>query len=225
MPERLLAPRTDRRDFLRVSALLGGGLAISFSLPLIARSATAATTTSSTFAPNAFIRIDRQGQVTFVIPMVEMGQGIYTAFSMLLAEELEVGLDQVHFEHAPPNDALYANSILHIQTTGLSSSIRAFWTPLREAGRSRACYSLEPRPNAGGAPAPAGRRQCGHSPGARAAWDTASWWMLLPLADASTDSVILKEPTAFTLIVPRPSGSTPRQRQRCCTVWHRRETS
>jgi len=37
--------------------------------------------------------------------------------AMLLAEELEVGLDQVRLEHAPPNDALYANSILHIQTT------------------------------------------------------------------------------------------------------------
>jgi len=47
------------------------------------------------FAPNAFIRIDRQGAVTLVMPMVEMGQGIYTAMAMLLAEELEVGLDQV----------------------------------------------------------------------------------------------------------------------------------
>src|SRR5262249_59981232 len=37
-------------------------------------------------------------------------------------------------QHAPANDALYANSILHIQATGLSSSVRAFWTPLRQAG-------------------------------------------------------------------------------------------
>ena len=53
---------------------------------------------------------------------------------MLLAEELEVELDQIQVQHAPANDALYANSILHIQTTGLSSSVRAFWTPLRQAG-------------------------------------------------------------------------------------------
>ena len=33
-----------------------------------------------------------------------------------------------------PNDALYANSMLHVQTTGLSASVRAFWTPLRQAG-------------------------------------------------------------------------------------------
>src|SRR6202008_4149546 len=80
------------------------------------------------------VRIDRQSVVTLVMPMVEMGQGTYTALPMLLAEELEVGLDQVRLEHAPPNDALYANAILHRQTTGLSSSIRAFWTPLRQAG-------------------------------------------------------------------------------------------
>jgi isoquinoline 1-oxidoreductase subunit beta len=53
---------------------------------------------------------------------------------MLLAEELEVGLDQIQVQHAPVNDALYANSFLHIQTTGASSSVRAFWTPLRQAG-------------------------------------------------------------------------------------------
>jgi len=88
-------------------------------LPLAPRPR-AVTPASPIFAPNAFIRIDRQGAVTLVMPMVEMGQGIYTAMAMLLAEELEVGLDQVRLEHAPPNDALYANSILHIQTTGLS---------------------------------------------------------------------------------------------------------
>src|SRR5258708_32016552 len=66
--------------------------------------------------------------------MAEMGQGVYTALSMLLAEELEVELDQIQVQHAPANDALYANSFLHIQTTGASSSVRAFWTPLRQAG-------------------------------------------------------------------------------------------
>ena len=43
------------------------------------------------------------------MPQVEMGQGMYTSMPMLLAEELEVGLDQVQLEHAPPNDKLYAN--------------------------------------------------------------------------------------------------------------------
>jgi len=126
--------RHDRRDFLRVGAALGGGLVLSFALPNAIGPAWAAAEVSPEFAPNAFIRIGRKGEVTLVMPMVEMGQGIYTAMAMLLAEELEVGLDQVRLEHAPADDALYANPILHIQTTGQSASIRAFWTPLRQAG-------------------------------------------------------------------------------------------
>jgi isoquinoline 1-oxidoreductase beta subunit len=124
----------DRRDFLKVGAALGGGLVLSVALPNAIGPVWAAAEASPAFAPNAFIRIDRKGDVTLVMPMVEMGQGIYTAMAMLLTEELEVGLDHVRLEHAPANDALYANPILHAQTTGLSASIRAFWTPLRQAG-------------------------------------------------------------------------------------------
>jgi isoquinoline 1-oxidoreductase subunit beta len=134
MLDHTLAHRLDRRGFLKAGAALGGGLTLTVALPPALRPAWAAAETSQGFAPNAFVRIDRQGAVTLVMPMVEMGQGVYTAQAMLLAEELEVGLDQVRLEHAPPNDALYANSLLHVQTTGLSASIRAFWTPLRQAG-------------------------------------------------------------------------------------------
>src|SRR3989475_10289898 len=65
---------------------------------------------------------------------VEMGQGMYTSMPMLLAEELEVGLDQVQLEHAPPNDKLYANPLVGFQMTGASSSVRMMYTPLRTAG-------------------------------------------------------------------------------------------
>ena len=122
-----------RRGFLKAGAAAGGGLLITIALPTM-RAAWAAATDPPGFAPNAFIRIDRAGIVTLVMPMAEMGQGTYTSLPMLLAEELEVGLDQVRLEHAPPNDALYANSLLHVQTTGLSTSVRAFWMPLRQAG-------------------------------------------------------------------------------------------
>lgn len=122
----------DRRQFLKAGAALAGGLVLVVALPPGLNRGWAAG--SSSFAPNAFIRIDRAGAATLMMPMVEMGQGVYTALSMLLAEELEVGLEQVRLEQAPPNDTLYANAILHIQTTGLSSSVRAFWTPLRQAG-------------------------------------------------------------------------------------------
>jgi len=123
----------DRRGFLKVGAAVGGGLALTVALPPALRPALAAAEAAG-FAPNAFIRIDRQGLVTLVMPSAEMGQGIYTAEAMLLAEELEVGLDQVRVEHSPPSDALYANPLIGAQLTGGSTSIRGFWTPLRQAG-------------------------------------------------------------------------------------------
>jgi len=89
---------------------------------------------SPAFAPNAFIRIDATGTVRLVMPSVEMGQAIYTAASMLLAEELAVGLDQIQVEHSPPDDALYGNPLIGGQITGGSTSIRASWQVLREAG-------------------------------------------------------------------------------------------
>jgi isoquinoline 1-oxidoreductase subunit beta len=86
------------------------------------------------FAPNAFIRIDRTGPVRLVMPNTEMGQGIYTAETMLIAEELDIGLDQVVLEHSPANNALYATPLLGEQVTGGSTSIRSNWRLLREVG-------------------------------------------------------------------------------------------
>jgi isoquinoline 1-oxidoreductase beta subunit len=95
------------------------------------------------FAPNAFIRIDRSGQTTLVMPQVEMGQGVYTAIPMILAEELDADFNKVALEHAPPNDKLYANPIFGIQVTGNSNSIRSFWKPLRVAGATARLMLVE----------------------------------------------------------------------------------
>jgi isoquinoline 1-oxidoreductase subunit beta len=92
--------------------------------------------TTGELAPNAFIRIDHAGATTLVIPQVEMGQGIYTAVAMILAEELDADFGQVRLEHAPPDDKLYGNPAFGIQVTGNSNSIRAFWKPLRVAGET-----------------------------------------------------------------------------------------
>jgi isoquinoline 1-oxidoreductase beta subunit len=68
------------------------------------------------------------------MPQVEMGQGVYTALSMILAEELDAAFDSVAVEAAPPSDALYGNPMFGIQATGNSNSVRAFWKKLRQAG-------------------------------------------------------------------------------------------
>ena len=66
------------------------------------------------------------------MPKVEMGQGTYTSLPMLIAEELEVGLDAVTLEAAPPDPAVYGFD--GDQSTGGSTSIRQCWDPLRKAG-------------------------------------------------------------------------------------------
>src|SRR6476619_1390375 len=121
-----------RRSFLRASAALGGGLLVAFSLPMLTRMGQAAA--AEDFAPNGFIRIDRDGRVTIIVCQVEMGQGTFTSCPMLGAEELEVDLSQVQTEQAPPSEALYRNQLIGMQMTGGSTSIRAFYEPLRRAG-------------------------------------------------------------------------------------------
>jgi isoquinoline 1-oxidoreductase beta subunit len=121
-----------RRGFLRTSAAAGGGLMLSMRLPFAGAEAEADG--ADLFTPNAFVRIDRDGQVVLTMPYVEMGQGTYTSISMLIAEELEVELRQVRLEHAPPNERLYANPLLGVQATGNSNAIRGAWQPLRQAG-------------------------------------------------------------------------------------------
>ena len=86
------------------------------------------------FAPNGFIRIGRDGRILLVMPSAEMGQGIYTAEATLIAEELEIGLDQLEVVAAPPDAVNYAQPLFKAQMTGGSTSIRGFWTPLRRAG-------------------------------------------------------------------------------------------
>ena len=117
-----------RRAFLEASLSVGGALCVGFRLPLAG-----AAGNKDLFAPNAFIRIDKAGAITLIMPQVEMGQGIYTAIAMILAEELDAAFDQVRLEAAPPNDKLYGNPTFGIQVTGNSNSIRAFWMPLRKA--------------------------------------------------------------------------------------------
>ncbi len=129
-------------DGISRRALLTGGLAggflLAFHLPVRAvnEPVQPPDSTSGKFAPNAFIRIDTTGQTTLVMPQVEMGQGIYTAVAMILAEELDADFASVTLEHAPPDEKLYANPAFGVQATGGSTSVRAFWTPLRKAGAS-----------------------------------------------------------------------------------------
>ena len=117
---------------------LAGGLVVAFQWPLRAAPVNEPNqqpdNPNGQFAPNAFIRIDTAGKTTLVMPQAEMGQGVYTAIAMILAEELDADFAQVAIEHGPPSDKLYGNPTFGIQVTGNSNSIRAFWDKLRGAG-------------------------------------------------------------------------------------------
>jgi isoquinoline 1-oxidoreductase subunit beta len=126
------AAKLTRRTMLKATAAAGGGLILSLSIPRL--NAVLAAESNTDFAPNAFVRIEPDGKITFTIPQVEMGQGIYTALSMILAEELDAPFEQVTAVAAPPNDKLYGNPLLGFQVTGGSTSVRAFWKPMRIAG-------------------------------------------------------------------------------------------
>src|SRR5207245_10270072 len=124
-----------RRQLLFVGAAAGGGFLVGWHRPSGPRILAAAVkATPAVFAPNAFIRIGRDGRITLIVSQVEMGQGTYTSMPMLLAEELEVGLDQVHVEHAPPDDRLYSVPVFGFQVTGPSCSARLLYERLRRPG-------------------------------------------------------------------------------------------
>ncbi|MGG5823106.1 molybdopterin cofactor-binding domain-containing protein [Falsiroseomonas sp. HW251] len=202
MPAAVPSSPLDRRGVLVIGAALGGGMLLGVALPRVPRYARAADPPAA-FAPNAFVRIDRQGAVTLIMPMAEMGQGTYTSLPMLLAEELEVDLDQVRLEHAPADDALYGNAILQSQTTGLSSSVRAFWTPLRQAGAvARSLLITAASREWGVDPATCRARHGAVSDagGTRSLRYGDLVAVAATLPEPAADSVRLKDPKDFTLI-------------------------
>lgn len=118
-----------RRDFLKTSALAGGGLLIGFALPAATRIARAA----SVFSPNAYIRIGSDNRITVICGLSEMGQGVHTAIPMLVAEELDADWSKIKVEQAPVDQA-FNNPVFGMQATGGSTSVRGHWEPMRKAG-------------------------------------------------------------------------------------------
>ncbi|WP_336315744.1 xanthine dehydrogenase family protein molybdopterin-binding subunit [Stutzerimonas stutzeri] len=131
-----------RRTLLKVGSLALGGLVIGFTLPFAGRSFAEQVLNegpedqpmSNATALDAFISIDRDGQVTFTVPKIEMGQGAQSGLAVMVAEELEIGLEQITLKEAPPNEQIYNDKLLNFQATGGSTSIRSNWEPLRQAG-------------------------------------------------------------------------------------------
>jgi isoquinoline 1-oxidoreductase beta subunit len=114
---------------VKLGVAAGGGLAIAVSIPgCVSLSRDSA---DGSFTPNLVLRIDSDGTITLIAPRPEMGQGVRTSLPMLVAEELEVDLEDVRLEQADLDDGFeqYGG-----QYVGGSNSVRTSWVPLRQAG-------------------------------------------------------------------------------------------
>ena len=117
-------PSISRRNFLKVSAIAGGGMLVGFSM--IDKADPARTTDE--FTPNAYIKITADGTITLMAPNPEIGQGVKTSLPMIIAEELCVDWQKINVEIAAL-DAKYGN-----QVAGGSGSVRGRFEPLRKVG-------------------------------------------------------------------------------------------
>jgi len=122
---------SSRRDFLRASLATSGGLVMGMFLPFSRMEARAAQPGAQ--LSNVWVRIGADNSITVINARSEMGQGVFTALPMLLAEELQVDVRALKVELAPASKE-YANQLLGVQCTGGSSSVRDAWEILRTAG-------------------------------------------------------------------------------------------
>ena len=123
----------NRREFVRTGAAVGGGLLVTFCVPLPLKARGPAAADQKEFSVNAFVRIGTDETVTVISAHSEMGQGIYTSLPMLLNEELEADWSKVRVEAAPV-DAVYNHPIFGMQMTGGSTTSPAEWERYRKMG-------------------------------------------------------------------------------------------
>ena len=126
------ASSLDRREFLKKSVAGGAALVIGVYLPG-KYEALAGVPAKEPTAINAWVQIAADDTTTLLIDKSEMGQGINTALTMILAEELDLDWKTIKTEFAPAAPQ-YFNPVFGLQGTGGSTSVRGSWEPLAKAG-------------------------------------------------------------------------------------------
>jgi isoquinoline 1-oxidoreductase beta subunit len=126
----LAAQPVSRRGFIKVASAAGGlVLALSAGLPTDAKAQARPGPPPVPFVPGAYVRIATDGKITLYSKNPEIGQGIKTAFGVILAEELDAKWSDVTVEQSEINGAVYG-----AQFAGGSLSIPMNWDTLRQAG-------------------------------------------------------------------------------------------
>jgi isoquinoline 1-oxidoreductase subunit beta len=140
------ATTMERRQFLKVTAVAGGGLLVSSYFDFFGvRDAVASAVD---FVPNGHVRIDPDGTVTLIAQNPEIGQGVKTMLPMLIADELDVDWSSVTVEQAGLDTTLYER-----QFTGGSTAVPTHWLPMRRAGASARWMLVQAAAETWGVPA------------------------------------------------------------------------
>jgi isoquinoline 1-oxidoreductase beta subunit len=192
--------KLNRRDFLKAGVTLGGGLILAchFNVPGPA-APTAGSGRQAPFAPNAFLRVGDDGSVTVIVNKSEMGQGVYTALPMIVAEELACDWSLVRVEASPVAD-VYNNTKFGVMGTGGSTSVWTEWDRLAQAGAAAREMLRQAAADIWKAELSACRAENGrvmHTDGRRLSYgELAGPAARLPVPD----KVRLKDPADYTLI-------------------------
>ena len=188
--------KLDRRQFLKLTGAVGGGLMLAFAAPRVLAQ-------GSAFQPNGYIRIDESGIMLYA-KNPEIGQGVKTSLPMIVAEELDAAWSDVQVVQSPINQAVYGT-----QFAGGSMSIPTNFMPLRRSGAVARAMLIQAAANRWGVePGTLTTQdsQVSHSASGRSlsymelAGDAAK------LDVPPADSVKLKEPDQFRLLGKRITG-------------------
>ena len=188
--------QVNRRHFLQLGALAGGGLALALyeQRPLLAQGGWRGPDLS----PRAFIHIPPSGPITIMAKNPEIGQGVRTSLPMMIAEELDVAWSQVRVEQAMLDQAVYGG-----QAAGGSMSTPLNWDPLRRVGAAGRALMITAAAKRWRVPASECQTSAGtvkHAPSGRSFTygELASDCAKLPLPDES--SLKLKDPKDYTIV-------------------------
>ncbi len=188
----------DRRSFLRVSALAGGGMMLAFHFDPVAELLAQPQGPAAQFVVGAFIKISPQGVVTIMAKNPETGQGVKTMLPMLIAEELDAKWSDVKIEQSDFNPTIYGQ-----QSAGGSTATPNNWDPLRRVGAAGRAMLIAAGTQAWGVPeseCTAADGRVIHRPSNR----SLSYGELATKAAALTPpelkSVTLKDPKTYKII-------------------------
>jgi isoquinoline 1-oxidoreductase beta subunit len=124
----------ERREFLRASALVGGGLLLASYVEPLSAMGERLGSGAGEFAPNAFIRMTPDGIVTIIAKNPEIGQGVKTMLPMLIADELDVEWKNVRVQQADLDPKSGREATFQGQSAGGSTATPNNWLPMRRVG-------------------------------------------------------------------------------------------